>query len=314
MRELRILFLGGAKRVSMGRKFIAAGERLGLNVTLYSYELCHEVAIAAVAKVIIGRKWSDPSILDDLRKRCLEYHIDLIIPFVDGAVEIAARYCEQYGAKSAPVSSSRLAAVMFDKVAADNIFREAQLPVPAREDFPLIAKPRHGSASKGIIVIHDQDMLDQLDNRDDYLIQQYIDPRREITVDCYVSLAGEIIATVPRYRIETQGGEASVTETFYDPAVIKLARETLAKTGLRGAVTIQLLEDMRNNRLMLMEINPRLGGGAVCACRAGADLPEFILRDHLLLPLSPCDDWKPNIRVCRYFDEIAFDMNHKTDE
>ena len=159
-------------------------------------------------------------------------------------------------------------------------------------------------------IIEDKTAMASLDNPEDYLLQEYIHPRKEITVDCYVSLSGEIIAAVPRYRIETQGGEASVTETFRDREVEKLARETLTQTGLRGAVTIQMLRDLRDGRLMLMEINPRLGGGAVCSCHAGADLPGFILMDMAGLPLSPCDDWKGNIRICRYFSEVAFDMDN----
>jgi len=309
MPKSRILFLGGAKRVSMAEKFIAAGQHLGLEVEIFSYELCDEVPIASVATILIGKKWKDADIYDDLHKQVTANGIDIMIPFVDGAVEVAARYRDLYGDVAVPVGDAVGAARMFDKVEADRLFRESDLPVPSGNVFPMIAKPRFGSASKGIKVINDAVELANLTNRNDYLLQEYISPRKEITVDCYVSLSGKVIATVPRYRMETQGGEASVTETFHDPKVEMLARETLKRTGLLGAVTIQMLRDMRDDRLMLMEINPRLGGGAVCSCHAGANLPEFILRDLLDYPLHPCDDWKERIRICRYFSEVAFDMN-----
>lgn len=309
-RKVGILFLGGAKRVSMARKFISAGERLGLEVRLFSYELTPQVPIASVATVLIGRKWQDPEIYDDLRRQINLNDIDMMIPFVDGAVEVAARYRDHHGDVWVPVGDAERAAMMFDKVKADSLFRRLSLPVPSCDKFPKIAKPRFGSASKGIRIIDDEVSMASLPNTRDYLLQEYISPRREITVDCYVSLGGNIIAAVPRYRIETQGGEASVTETFRDEEVETLACETLTRTGLRGAVTIQMLRDLRDGRLMLMEINPRLGGGAVCSCHAGADLPAFILGDMSGLPLSPCDDWKGNIRICRYFSEVAFDMNN----
>lgn len=308
MKKIRILFLGGAKRVSMAEKFISAGHRLGIEVEIFSYELSREVPIASVAGILTGLKWGDPGIYDDLHSKVSAYGIDLMIPFVDGAVEVAARYRDMYGDVTVPVGLAEASARMFDKIEADRFFRENGLSVPSRQGFPLIAKPRFGSASKGIRIIADDNELNALPNPSEYLLQKYISPRKEITVDCYVSLAGEIIAAVPRYRIEIQGGEASVTETFRDEEVERLARETLAATGLRGAVTIQMLRDLRDNRLMLMEINPRLGGGAVCACHAGADLPEFILRDTLNMPLSPCDNWKSQIRICRYLSEVAFDM------
>lgn len=308
---VRILFLGGAKRVSMGRKFIDAGNRLGVTVELFSYELTELVPIASIAGIIIGRKWNDPEILQDIRSHVSSKKIDILVPFVDGAVEICARYRDMFGDAWSPTGDVVKCATMFDKIAADQLFRALSLPVPRSGIFPMIAKPRFGSASKGIRLIHNDDERVSLNNAScgEFLFQEYILNRTEITVDCYVSLAGDLIAAVPRYRIETQGGEASVTETFHDSGVEILAAETLHKTGLRGAVTIQMLRDTTDDRLMLMEINPRLGGGAVCACHAGASLPEFILRDFLSMSLEPCKNWKSGIRICRYFDEVCFDLS-----
>lgn len=310
MKKVRILFLGGAKRVSMGEKFINAGRQLGLEVELFSYELSPYVPIASIARIITGRRWNDPALENDLHRHISELGIDILVPFVDGAVEAAARYRDKYADVWVPSGDALLGALMFDKVEADRLFRSCGLPVPGNNSYPMIAKPRFGSASKGIIVLATPDELERRAiSGNDYLLQEYIADRREITVDCYVALSGEVIAAVPRYRIETQGGEASVTETFRDNEVEELADRTLRATGLRGAVTIQMLRDNHSGRLMLMEINPRLGGGAVCACHAGAMLPEFILRDFLNMPLAPCHDWKPGIRICRYFAEISFDTN-----
>jgi carbamoyl-phosphate synthase large subunit len=294
----------------MGEKFIEAGKRLGVKVELFSYELSPTVPIASIAEIIIGKKWKDAEVFEDLHRQVVNYSIDIFIPFVDGAVEIAAQYRDRYGDVWVPVGDAAGAAAMFDKLTADRIFREAGLPVPACDRFPMIAKPRYGSASKGIKVLANEAELAALgDERSEYLIQNYIANRKEITIDCYVALNGSVIATVPRYRIETQGGEASVTETISKPEAEQLAAATLQQTGLRGAVTIQLLQDCTDGSLMLMEINPRLGGGAVCACHAGAPLPEFILRDFLGLQLEPCTTWRAGIRICRYFSEVCFDLS-----
>ena len=59
-RNINILFLGGAKRVSFGRKLIEAGRELDMDVRIYSYELEPEVPVALVGGVIIGRKWNAP--------------------------------------------------------------------------------------------------------------------------------------------------------------------------------------------------------------------------------------------------------------
>ncbi len=314
-RKVKILFLGGAKRVSMGEKFLEAGRRLGLEVELFSYELTPFVPVASIATIIEGRRWKDPDLYNHLNQVVTEHGIDILIPFVDGAVEVAARYRDDFGNVWVPVGTPESAAAMFDKLLADRLFRNNHLPVPMNREehgsapLPLIAKPRFGSASKGIRVISNETELEDL-NVQDYLIQEYIADRKEITIDCYRSISGEVICTVPRYRIETQGGEASVTRTFSNSEVEALAARTLETLDLRGAVTIQLLERAEpqpgQERFMLMEINPRLGGGAVCSVHAGACLPEFILRDSLGMPLEPCRDWIPGTLITRYFSEICF--------
>ena len=57
---------------------------------------------------------------------------------------------------------------------------------------------------------------------------------------------------------------------------------------------------------MLMEINPRLGGGAVCTVHAGGDIPGFILDELLGRPMIPSVGIKPGTLICRYFQEVAF--------
>ena len=141
-----------------------------------------------------------------------------------------------------------------------------------------------------------------------YLCQQYVAGRMEFTVDCYVATDGKVICTVPRRRIEVAGGEVTVTQTVHDKEMESWCGRILGKLGLTGAVTIQFLrEHDAEGRLMLMEINPRLGGGAVCAVHAGADLPEFILREWLGERLEPCAQWKDGLKICRYLSEVVFE-------
>ena len=84
MNKLNILFLGGAKRVSMASKFIEAGRRAGFETVIYGYELSRRCALASVAEEIVeGRRWSDPALLDDLHEVVTSRNISIMIPFVD---------------------------------------------------------------------------------------------------------------------------------------------------------------------------------------------------------------------------------------
>ena len=313
--RISLLFLGGAKRVMMAKMFKDAARHRGLDCHVVSYELDMHSAIAAEGEVVVGVKWSSPDILEDLDRVVREKEIDVMLPFVDGAVGIAARYAAQTNLAEvfAPVSEAGLVEKMFDKIAAADFFEELELPIPPtwRHGTPcghLIAKPRFGSASKGIEFIDNLRDLYQITAQGEgkYLIQQRFDRREEITVDCYAGMKdGSIAAVSPRIRKEVAGGEVVRTQTIADPDVDALVRKTLAATGQRGAVTVQLLRDFDTGRLMIMEINPRLGGGAVASVHAGADLPGLILDDAMGRALTR-QQAQPGVETVRYLADVVF--------
>ena len=285
---------------------------MGLKLDLYSWELQPVVPIAEVAEIAVGRRCDDPLLLEDLHKFTLEKGINIMIPFIDPAIGVVAKYRDLYGGIFAPLGSLESVEGMFDKVVAAEIFEKAGLPIPATYSlenhlFPLIAKPRFGSASQGILVIDSEEQLSEIaDKADDYLLQEYISRREEITVDCYVAADGEIIATVPRLRIAVIGGEVSRTITIDSPEIVELSRQTLAALNLRGAVTLQFIRDLDSGRVLLMEINPRLGGGVVCSIHAGANMPRYILQETLGQKPKPCSNWLIDLEISRYQQEVTF--------
>lgn len=306
-----ILMLGGAKRVSIGRLFLKAAASAGFSGRLFSYELSEEVPVAEIAEVIVGKRWNDSDILTDLQKVVVQHNINIVVPFVDGAIAPASRLRELCPQVFVPACSPEMADVLYDKIRADELFRHRGVPVPGAADsgFPLIAKPRFGSASKGIMVIRTREALDRLTDSGNYLLQEYIEDRTEYTVDCYVTQSLKMLAVVPRIRLEVLGGEAVRTVTVDAPALIDVSRTVIELLQLSGAVTLQFLHDRKDGRLMLMEINPRLGGGCVCAVHAGADIPLLIVREWAGLPLEP-PAWQSGVLITRYFQEVVF----KTDD
>lgn len=311
-RKLSILMHGGAKRVSIARMFLEEARKSGLELDLYSWELQPVVPIAEVADIAVGRRCDDPLLLEDLHKFSLDKGIDIMIPFIDPAIGVVAKYRDLYGGIFAPLGSLDSVEGMFDKVVAAEIFEKAGLPIPATYSldnhvFPVIAKPRFGSASQGILVINSEKELEQIAGKTDgYLLQEYIEKREEITVDCYVATDGEIIATIPRLRIAVVGGEVSRTITIDSPEIVELSRKTLSALNLRGAVTLQFIRDLATGRILLMEINPRLGGGVVCSIHAGANMPRYILQEALGEKPQPCTNWLIDLEISRYQQEVVF--------
>ncbi len=310
-RKLNILFLGGAKRVAMARLLIEAGKRLDTDVEIFGYELDSRVPLASVGRILPGLRWSDPQLDRSLQEIADRWNIDMMLPFVDGAIEPVARFINRCHGVVSPVSPTDVSAIFFDKIRSAEAFEHASLPIPATfrgipTSYPVIAKPRFGSASKGIVIIRSREEFDRAGiAADKYLVQEYIADRTEITADCFIGADGEILAVSPRIRLETAGGEAVRTITISDPECVSLAERVIGSLGLRGAVTIQFLRDNADGRLMLMEINPRLGGGVVASIHAGADIASLIIGQWLRLPLKRLYAL-PDVLTTRYLQEVVF--------
>ncbi len=303
--------LGGARRVSMAQLLKRSGQRIGYNVEIISYELLEQVPIALEGKVIVGLKWTDPGVVDDICRIVDEYNVNIILPFVDGAIEVASLCRDRLPDVFVPVSNFDVTAAMFDKVEAAKVFKEANLPIPLTysvisAEMPAIAKPRRGSASRGIKVFHNIEDLMHLENLSDYLVQEYIEHNHEYTVDCYVSTSGELLVSVPRLRIETMGGEVTRTITCRNPILEELSERVITHFNLRGPVTLQFLHDLDKDRYLLMEVNPRLGGGVICSIYAGAPITDYILDEALGINVQPCMDWADKTLMARYQKEAIF--------
>lgn len=306
-----ILMLGGARRVSLANQLKQSGERLGQEVSVLSYELTPEVPIASIGEVIVGLKWNDPDVVKDIVRVCREREVNIILPFVDGAIEIASKCASELPGVFVPVSDFEIARTMFDKVSAAKAFKEAGIPIPhtysaLTAEIPAIAKPRHGSASRGIKVFHNMEDLMHLRNINDYIVEEYIAKREEYTVDCYISGKGEILCAVPRLRLEVMGGEVTRTCTCRCEELERMSHEVIKAFNFRGPVTLQFIRDLNRDRFLLMEVNPRLGGGVICSICAGAPITDYVLRESMGLEVTECTDWRDKTLMTRYWKEVIF--------
>lgn len=311
MNKITILMLGGGRRVSVAEALKEAGARMGYNVEIISYELEKEEPISLVGKVIVGKKWSEEGVIEDVVRVVNENDVRIVLPFHGGAVVVAAKCKELLPDVFIPVVPADTALTMFDKIAAAKAFKEAKLPIPKTysilsAEMPAIAKPRYGSLSRGIKVFYNMENLMHVENLSEYLIQEYIENVEEYTSDNYITQEGEVLVTVTRKRIEVTGGESTRTQTIREPRLEELSRRVIEAFQLRGPVTLQFLYDPAKDRYLLMEVNPRLGGGVICSVFAGAPIFDYIIREALGTTLQPCDDWAEGTLAARYWKEAIF--------
>jgi carbamoyl-phosphate synthase large subunit len=213
MKKINILFLGGAKRVSLAEQFLKSGKERNLDISIFSYEIQDNTPISFIGKVIIGKKWNDIDILMHLEQIVLSEKIDLLIPSVDPATIVAGNF-KNFTKSNCyiPVPDINLCNIFFNKQLTYNWCIENDIPVPPSAiQFPMIAKPVHGSASVGIYKIDSQLEFNDFKSKNDlknYNIQKFIDGI-EYSVDTYVGIKSKkVIVVVPRIRLEVLGGES----------------------------------------------------------------------------------------------------------
>ena len=309
--SINILFLGGGRKVSLAQQFKLSGKKLGAEISIFSYDISEEVPIVLEGKVIKGLPWSDPKIVEDICKIVRDKKIDILLPIVNGSIEVASLCRVRLPETFIPVTDFGVAKPLFDKLEAAELFKALSFPIPRTYSIlsakmPAIVKPRKGGKSRGIHIFRDMDDLMHLQDLSGYIIQEYIEKYREYTVDCYVDMQGNILTIVPRERLEIMGGESTKTRTCKNEFLEKFSIEVIDKLKLRGPVNIQYIHDLDQDRYLLMEVNPRLGGATICSVLAGAPITDYIILESQKEPLTPCNDWKDNTLMARYLKEAIF--------
>ncbi len=173
------------------------------------------------------------------------------------------------------------------------------LAAAASWQWPLIAKPRSGSA--GIGVVHCASVSDLPEG--DVVVQE-LAPGAEHTVDVLVLRDGRCRVAVPRRRLEVRAGEVSKGVTVRHEPLQALARAIAeALPGAYGVLNVQVFAD--GDELRVIEVNARYGGGFPLAYEAGARLPDWTIEELLGRPSTVTDDWREGLVMLRY-DEAVF--------
>jgi len=181
---------------------------------------------------------------------------------------------------------------------------EAVLVNKSQWAFPLIMKPRFGSASRGVTTITSSSVLEPHAHNESAFIVQEIAQGMEYTINVFVE-NGRCLCAVPHRRIEARGGEVSKGQTSKNRNLINLATEIMERLpGAGGALNIQCFVDNQGTSKVI-ELNARFGGGFPLANRAGAKFPRWMLESLLGLPSTAGCDWEDKLLMLRY-DSAVF--------
>ncbi|MBD9490034.1 MULTISPECIES: ATP-grasp domain-containing protein [unclassified Ensifer] len=319
-RELCVLFSSAGRRVELIQCFRAAAARLDVTLRVMACDRRPELSAAChtADRAFAVPGCDDEAFIDAVADICRTENVDLVVPTIDPELLPFSLNAERFAERGTRihVSPPLVVEIARDKLRTMHTFHRAGLAVPrtdtlenARQTtadwtWPVFVKPRSGSASRSISVIHDPNALPK-DCAEPMIVQEYLSGP-EYTINMFVDRDGIARSCIAHERLSVRAGEVEKGRTVRLAELPALARGMAeALPDARGALCFQAIADVTRG-LQVIELNARFGGGYPLADRAGARFAQWLLEEVAGLPVSANDDWRDGVLMLRY-DQALFD-------
>ncbi|WP_309478802.1 ATP-grasp domain-containing protein [Brevibacillus agri] len=236
----------------------------------------------------------DPAYVQTLEEICLRYDIKAVLSLIDPELGVLAAHAERFSRLGVQAVVSGLDAVnlCLDKKGTCDFLHAHGLPcVPtytleeARAalacgelTYPLLAKPRKGSASLGLVRMEKEAELAAFTHKKDELIVQPFLQAEEYGVDGYADLfTGELTTLFTRKKMRMRAGETDRSLAIRDERLTSLVTSLVSVLPLRGPFDIDCF--LLGDQYAISEINPRFGGGYPHAHESGVNAVAALFRN-----------------------------------
>lgn len=318
-RSLRMMLSSAGRRVSLMRSFRQSADFLGVELTMLACDLTPEWSPACIEanRAFAAPPAESSEFIPAMLDLCKREQIDLIVPTIDTELLAYSEARDQFTALDChvAVSSAKVVRMARDKLATAHFLAAAGIHSPRtisvddllaqRTDLrlPLLGKPRHGSSSRGITMVHSHAQISALDTGEPYILQEFL-PGREFTVSIFLDRAGQMRCGVPHERLRVRSGEVEKGVTVRDSELCSIAKKLAGELdGAHGALCFQARMDA-NGDPSVFEINARFGGGYPLVHQAGARFSLWMLEECLGLPRTSNDDWQSDVLMLRFDDAV----------
>jgi carbamoyl-phosphate synthase large subunit len=305
-------------------------------------------ALLQADKSFILPALSHPAYIDTLLSICQQHRVFLLIPLNDLELSLLAMQKVRFlQVGTLPViSTPQVVRTCADKWVALNFLKSNGFGVPstylsladarkalAQGDirFPLVVKPRWGSASIGIEYSNDDEELElnfrlaglrlprtplremsasAAEPQRCILIQERL-AGQEYGLDIVNDLQGRNVCTLVRRKIAMRAGETDRAVAVRSELLEQIGEAIGRKLGHVGALDCDAIITERDCRLL--DLNPRFGGGYPFSHVAGANVPAALVAWANCEQVDP--GWlkiKPNIMAVKY-DQLIVASHTSTD-
>ena len=318
MKRVTMLLSSAGRRVELLEAFRRSAADLEIDLTIIATELAPNWSAACqqADRCFAVPRADDAGFIPAMIELCRENAVDLVVPTIDTELEQLSLAAAQFSSVGTmlSVSDPGFVAIARDKLATAQALSAAGLPVPqtagldaVRENpgqwsWPLLVKPRHGSAGRGIELVEAPSSLPKRESEP--MIAQQLLKGAEYTINMYVDRQGKPRCVIPHRRVQVRAGEVEKGVTERNPELCRIGWQIAeAFTGIRGVICFQIILDPAGPAIF--EINARFGGGYPLAHAAGANFTRWLLEEAAGLPISASDSWREGVTMLRY-DSAVF--------
>ena len=244
---------------------------------------CNNAARYFVDRFFVIPRCDEENYISELLRIATENEVKLILPLYEREFEILCvnrELFEQNGIKIL-LSDKAVIDICNNKLSTQEFFdREGILAPRLTEHAPAVIKPVNGMGSKDVFIVESDEELEaaKILSHGDYIIQEKINGI-EYTIDVLCDFEGNVVAAVPRIRLEVRSGEVAKSRTERNEKVINKTVDLISKLNKYGTVigplTVQCFVTNKNE-VVFLEINPRVGGGVPLTFEAGIDYGKYL--------------------------------------
>ena len=314
-RTLTILISSAGRRVGLMECFRADAAELGIDLDIIATDIRPDISPAchlADAAFPVPPCAAD-DFVDSVHSICFSNAVELVVPTIDPELDLLSRHRNRFAeiGTQLAVSSPDLVRLASDKLETIHFLAAAGIPVPRTAAFksetfdsadwkwPLILKPKVGSASKGAMVVSCPESVRGIEFAEEYIVQEYM-RGEEYTVNVFFDRQERLCCAIPHLRHEVRAGEVSKGTTRHHARLERIAnRLGSILPSPRGVLCFQAIAG-DDERIGVFEINARFGGGYPLAHAAGARFSQWLLQEAAGLPCTANNDWRDGVTMLRY--------------
>lgn len=226
---------------------------------------------------------------------------DVVIPTVDFSAYILSKNKERFSKYCHVLANDfKVLDMAINKNNTMNVCMKNNIPCPetilnvdelsdvinSNINFPIVVKPKTGYGAIGFKIINDREELITLFEKKenilcDYVFQEYI-PQTDLQYECamFVDNNNEIKTSVVFSKnrwFPIHGGSSTLNITVYRPDIIDNCSKLLKAINWRGPADIDLIQDPRDGKTKVMEINPRVSGSVKIVFLSGPNQARQML-------------------------------------